>query len=70
MPYGYETAIQKVCQERGCNCAKVMLADKEDVMRQYDRKRFILLGKSPRENFGHVVVAKIENNRVDRSFLH
>mmetsp|Transcript_11059 Transcript_11059/g.17037 ORF Transcript_11059/g.17037 Transcript_11059/m.17037 type:complete len:138 (+) Transcript_11059:82-495(+) len=63
MPDGYETAIQKFCQGGGCNCAKVMLADNENVMSEYDQKLCILRGKSPRGNFGHVVVAKIENNR-------
>lgn len=67
MPEGYETAICTFCRDRGSECIKITLGGKKsndstsDVLSEYNGKLCILRGKSPRGDFGHVVVAKRVN---------
>mmetsp|Transcript_17114 Transcript_17114/g.25398 ORF Transcript_17114/g.25398 Transcript_17114/m.25398 type:complete len:141 (-) Transcript_17114:464-886(-) len=61
MPEGYEAAIQKFCQEGGSDCIKIALQTSDNdssALERYNGNLCILRGKSPRGDFGHVVVAK------------
>ena len=66
MPEGYEAAISTFCHDRGNECIKITLKERKsdgsnDVLSEYNGKLCILRGKSPRGDFGHVVVAKRVN---------
>lgn len=66
MPEGYEVSIGTFCQDRGSESIKITLGrgksdSSSDILSEYNGKLCILRGKSPRGNFGHVVVAKREN---------
>ena len=58
-PEGYEAAIAKFYQqgEKKGKCVKIKLDDNK-ISHEYKDKICILRGKSPRGNFGHVVVAR------------
>ncbi len=62
MPKGYEAAIHTFCHGRGSNCFKIKLGSDggSEILSKYNGKLCILRGKSPRGDFGHVVVAKRE----------
>ena len=63
-PFGYEAAIERFYQQRlgGERCVKMQLAADESKKNipdeDYDNAICILRGKSPRGDFGHVVVAR------------
>jgi|EP01082_Thalassiosira_pseudonana_P000678 hypothetical protein len=61
MPDGYEAAIREFSQRRGFECIKIALGDSKKAADEYVGKHCILRGKSPRGNFGHVVVARYSN---------
>lgn len=58
LPEGYENAIQKFCGERGGRSIKIKLGGDDDKLNLYDGQFCVLRGKSPRGDFGHVVVAR------------
>lgn len=60
IPEGYESAIRTFCHDRGSDCIKIKLSDggSDNILSEYNGKLCILRGKSPRGDFGHVVVAK------------
>jgi hypothetical protein len=65
MPEGYKAAIRTFCHDRGSDCFKIKLSGgksdgSSDILSEYNGKLCILRGKSPRGDFGHVVVAKRE----------
>jgi hypothetical protein len=72
MAKGYEIAIRDFCEGRGMDCVKLQLTDdhRQQVTtrpaQEYRGKLCILRGKSPRGDFGHVVVDRY--NSVDESF--
>eukprot|EP00547_Thalassionema_nitzschioides_P002686 CAMPEP_0194213520 /NCGR_PEP_ID=MMETSP0156-20130528/14191_1 /TAXON_ID=33649 /ORGANISM="Thalassionema nitzschioides, Strain L26-B" /LENGTH=134 /DNA_ID=CAMNT_0038941573 /DNA_START=122 /DNA_END=523 /DNA_ORIENTATION=+ len=67
MPEGYEAVIRKFCQEGGSDCVKVPLKDDSSVVLSddYEQKLCIVRGKSPRGDFGHVVVAKVVEKKFE-----
>lgn len=79
-PRGYEAAIRAFCEDGGSTCIKIKLLGEsadDDLLSKYDGKLSILRGKSPRGDFGHVVVAKrvasefqlLHDPHPDKSFL-
>jgi hypothetical protein len=58
LPQGYEAAIQSFCRERGRVSVKLKLAGDDTIEENYERQLCVLRGKSPRGDFGHVVVAR------------
>jgi hypothetical protein len=57
-PIGYESAITQFHKQLGGKqCSKIMKLDHE-IPEKYDNTLCLLRGKSPRGNFGHVVVAR------------
>ena len=57
-PNGYDAAIRAFCQAGGVNSNKITLGTSDAVPSEYEGKVCILRGKSPRGDFGHVVVAR------------
>jgi len=69
IPTGYETAIKSFCGTGGIEITKVNLAgDAVSHLSNYDGKLCCLRGKSPRGDFGHVVVAKLNGGKFE--FIH
>ena len=65
VPEGYEASIRTFCHDHGSECIKIALGGGKSVgkiLSEYNGKLCILRGKSPRGDFGHVVVAKREND--------
>ena len=59
LPEGYEAGIQSFCRERDRIAVKLKLGgDAASIGECYNGKLCVLRGKSPRGDFGHVVVAK------------
>jgi hypothetical protein len=80
MPNGYDAAIREFCQEQhGLNCIKINLVvessndSRSDVINiqstavSVGGKLCVLRGKSPRGDFGHVVIAKKRMDNTDAS---
>jgi len=68
MPEGYEAAIKKFClqQNRDGKCIKIKIDGSSNIPDEYNGMICVLRGKSPRGDFGHVVVAhNIANGRFD-----
>lgn len=69
MPGGYEAAIRQFCELGGIRTVKVGLANgMAPRAEDYDKRICILRGKSPRGDFGHVVVARLNSPAFE--FLH
>ena len=71
LPEGYQQGMDAFCRETlGCTCTKLAVSDDTSTRRRsrpaggslsdndISRRWCLLRGKSPRGNFGHVVVAK------------
>lgn len=59
---GYEDGIQSFCKDRNVECTKISLNEaSKDLLLREEGKLCILRGKSPRGNFGHVIIARILN---------
>lgn len=62
MPGGYGAAISDFCQSSGMTAKKIILSSDDDENEKnlniYEGNLCILRGKSPRGEFGHVVVAR------------
>jgi len=62
LPEGYEKAIQKFCGENGGSSAKIKLGgdtnNSNHNHNNHEGQFCVLRGKSPRGDFGHVVVAR------------
>lgn len=66
MPEGYEAAIRTFCHDHGSDCIKIALGDGgSECLSEHNGKLCILRGKSPRGDFGHVVVAKREEGAFE-----
>eukprot|EP00536_Pseudo-nitzschia_multiseries_P007892 jgi/Psemu1/305310/fgenesh1_kg.191_\ len=57
-PGGYESAIHIFCRDRNHVCFKVKIDEENKVDEEHDGRLCLLRGKSPRGDFGHVVVAR------------
>mmetsp|Transcript_16928 Transcript_16928/g.38828 ORF Transcript_16928/g.38828 Transcript_16928/m.38828 type:complete len:169 (+) Transcript_16928:185-691(+) len=67
LPEGYEIAIERFCRDRSHACFKIKINDDCKVDDKHDGRLCLLRGKSPRGDFGHVVVArrkKVNNETV------
>ena len=69
LPEGYELAIQRFCFDR-CRLASLKYNLREDTLdasiwEKYEGQFCLLRGKSPRGDFGHVVVARRTKKRKD-----
>jgi len=69
MPIGYEAAITSFCNEARVECTKIKLTGANlNQISIYDGQLCCLRGKSPRGDFGHVVVARLEDEKF--KFVH
>jgi hypothetical protein len=70
LPIGYEAAIKSFCSTGGVESTKIKLTSDHDLnqISNYDGKLCCLRGKSPRGDFGHVVVARLDGDRFE--FVH
>ena len=69
MPVGYETAIKEFCSAGGIGATKInLIGDGLNQISIYAGKLCCLRGKSPRGDFGHVIVARLYNEKFE--FVH
>jgi hypothetical protein len=70
LPEGYEAAIKKFCEERGTHSVKFNLGNgmpsiREEEDDEFNSRLCLLRGKSPRGDFGHVVVARFVSGEFE-----
>ena len=62
-PEGYEFAVRSFSRDRNRSCIKIKLDDGVQLDKKYGGRLCLLRGKSPRGDFGHVVVARRNNDK-------
>lgn len=65
---GYEVSIKSFCEEGGVDAIKIPIRQEiyhDQQYNKFNKKLCLLRGKSPRGNFGHVVVARYLGDRFD-----
>mmetsp|Transcript_7193 Transcript_7193/g.16256 ORF Transcript_7193/g.16256 Transcript_7193/m.16256 type:complete len:149 (-) Transcript_7193:331-777(-) len=63
LPEGYESAIRSFSHDRNRSCIKIRLDDGVQLDEKYGGRLCLLRGKSSRGDFGHVVVARRDNDK-------